>query len=269
MRLISLNDLRALYYASEKTLDYLIDCYDTPANSDFAPFVDLNAVKYRFIDDYIRQLDSVYNYIVPICKIIEADTLLIPWVPRDTLPDISNFHSFDEAKRLYRELLADNAALDSILEDLTPNAMLVDYASYAPEKVNFNNFFSVIIGILEKTLPYLSAAEMRDIWLIVSTKLSEMPLSASEKNWMNYFEALCHYDMAKLHLLSSQLLPHQGAIENDYINRMLITTLILSSSNNEKRRITQNIYDRFLAEDDPCIIIRLARKWTFREPGVS
>lgn len=264
MKLTSLDDLRALHYASEKTLDCLVDCYDVPANSDYYPYVDLNAVKYRFIDEYIRQLDSVYNYIIPLCKIIEADTSYILFTPRDTLPDISNFHSFVEAKRLYRELMADNALLDSLLEDLTTDAMLVDYASFAPHKVNFNTFFSVIVGILEKTLPYLSASEMSDIWLITEAKLNEIPVTKDEKIWMEYFSALCRYDMQKMHTLSSRLLPVKGAIEDDYINRMLITSLILSSSRSDQKVTAENIYDRFVARKNPCIMIRLARKWVYR-----
>ncbi|MBN1576990.1 MAG: fused MFS/spermidine synthase, partial [Chitinispirillaceae bacterium] len=261
MGFMSLNDLAALRFSSEKTIDVLGTLSCAPPNSDYEPYVDLNAVKYRYIDDNIKQFDTLRTYIIPLRKIIESDTGFLPFTFREKYPELSNFKPFIEAKELYHELVSDRSAADTLPSDVSSASLLLDYASLAPHKVNFDMYFSVIIEILEKTLPYLSAAEMRDIWNIVSRKTAAMKLSIDDELWMRFFQALCRYDVPAILNLSIELLPQTGPIDDDYVHRMLLTSLMLASSHLHDTDAADNIYQRFIGKDDPGMMIALAKNW--------
>ncbi|MBN1308355.1 MAG: fused MFS/spermidine synthase, partial [Chitinispirillaceae bacterium] len=258
MGLTSLHDIASLRFSSEKTIDALGALSSAPANSDYEPFVDLNAVKYRYIDDNIKQFDTLRTCIIPVRKIIESDTDYLPFTFRDTYPDLSNLQSFIEAKKMYRELVTDRSTIDTLPSDVASASLLLDYVSLAPHRVNFDMYFSVIIEILEKTLPFLSAAEMRDIWNVVAEKTAGMRLSIDDELWMRYFRALCGYDVPALLNLSMELLPETGPIDDDYVHRMLLTSLMTASSHLRDTDAADNIYQRFVGKENPGMMITLA-----------
>ncbi|HEX2955184.1 MAG TPA: fused MFS/spermidine synthase [Chitinispirillaceae bacterium] len=59
MGFTSLNDLKMLHYCSGHSFNKLLDRYSVRENSDYFPYVDLYAVKHRFIDREIYQLDTL------------------------------------------------------------------------------------------------------------------------------------------------------------------------------------------------------------------
>ena len=262
MGFTSCADLSALRFSSEKTMDALTALSPAPPNSDYAPYVDLNAVKYRFIDDNIKQFDTLWSSIIPVRKFIEADTCFLPLPLREKFPELTNLQPLMEAKQLYRDLTAEHLPGDTLPSDISSVALLIDYASFASQKVTLDIFFSVFIELLEKTLPYLSAMEMRDIWDVVSQKSASMHLSVEDEAWMRYFNALCNYDIPGIFSLSRELLPQNGPIENDYVNTMLITSLFLSAAYLHETAAAENIYHRFIDKDDPGMMIRLVRGWS-------
>ena len=254
----SLQDLQALYFGSQRTLSPLVDCFDTPANSDYHPFIDLHAVKYRFIDSYVRELDSLASYIIPVIKTVEHDTGTIGVRFRDTLPSISNFKTFYEAKLLHREILSENVINDTFLDEYTSLPMLIDYASYAPHKVTFENHFSSIMDILKKTTPYLSKEEMHSLWKNISDKITGLPLDESEVLWYNYLTSLCNYSRDSLFVYANALLQDEGIIDDDYLNRMLLTSLLCTATTEADSAIAEDAFQRYKLKEAPPLPLRFS-----------
>ncbi|MBN1757479.1 MAG: hypothetical protein JW863_04130 [Chitinispirillaceae bacterium] len=268
MGFTKLDDLHSLRFASEKFLNALVDLYQTPPNSDFFPYVDLNAVKYRFIDDNIRLLDTLSRYIIPIRKILESDTGYIAFSPRNTVPELSNLAPFIEAKQIYLDLVAprtSQATRDST--DISSEILLLDYIELAPDRVSFAMYFSFIIEILEKTLPYLSRSEMSNLWNSIAQKTAGVSLTEDDLMWMRYFKALCEYDMPRVQELSRKLLPETGPVEDEYVHRMLLTSLLASSTMLNDTITAANIYCRYVGRNDPGIVLRMAKWPTKRVAG--
>lgn len=261
MGFYSVDDLNALRIFSHKTMHQLLALFPTPPNSDFAPFIDLNAVRYRFIDENIRELDTLYQYIVPVRKIIEADTGYVSIVNRDTVPDLSNLSPIVAAKKLLRELTRPpEVCSDTTACEVTSVALLLDYIAIAPERFNYDIVFGTIIETLEKSLPWLSKNEMADLWESISARCIPLVTTENEKRWMDYFSALCRYDFESIRTLSAVLLPQAGPIEDDYVNRMLLTSLSIASSALEDTADDRYFY-RFTSRRHPGMMISLSRNW--------
>jgi hypothetical protein len=261
MELHSINDLRATAFVSQKLFNPLIDAFPWPANSDYYPFVDLNAVKYRFIDKDIRLLDTLRNFIIPVRKIVESDTGFIPFQSRENLPDLYNMAEFNEAKKMYNELMSLAVQKDTfsiVPEDRSDAVIALDYASI--NHLTFNQLYSTLIELLEKTTPFLSVSEMRDIWEVIVAKTSGISFDEEERKWMNYFEALCSYNMPLLYKYSRELLPSSGPIEDDYISRFLMVSLNVSAWKTREKNGVEDIWRRFDFNGDSDIMNRISNE---------
>lgn len=258
----SIDDLRAIRFASQKLFDPLICSYDYPPNSDYYPFVDLYAVKHRFIDKNIKLIDTVRTFMIPVRKIVESDTGFISFENRERLPDLYNLDEFGDAKNLYNQILSISTDIDTdnIVNNQSNPVTTLDYTSKAPYRMSFNQIYPTILEILEKTTPYLSASEMRDVWDIIQMKTSAITLTDDDKIWMNYFKALCYYDMHSLQTLSRELLPEDGPIEDDYINELLVTSLKIAAFKTDDSSGLNSILERYEGEKRPDIMNRITNE---------
>jgi spermidine synthase len=253
----SLEDIQVLHFSSENTFNALLNVYDVKENSDYFPYVDLYAVKHRFIDKEIYQLDTVRKCIVPVRRILDGDTGTIGYVPREKYPDLSNFEQFHNAKRLYRDIMAFDTAKVSSDDDIDNATYLFDYTLFAPAKVNFGKLHCTILELFEKTMPYLSSSDMSDIWSVISEKIAGIPLDEYQQLWLRYFGALCQNRYLELRELSLQLLPQSGDIEDDYINNMLLVSFLVASKVTGIHDECENVLSRFEGRKNAGVMVRL------------
>jgi len=227
--LTGIDDFKLMRAGNKKFLAPFINSYTAPPNSDYHSYVDLYAAKYRFIGRSVTELEQLRDFIVPIRKIITADTGYLSYSPLRTQPDIHALAPVHKAKALAleftRDALADTVAINLISTPL----QTFNYAAANPDKIAFMQVRGTILQILEATLPYLSAKEMRDIWDTVEKKLAARQLSESEARWMAYFRSLCYYDLKEMQRLSLELLPASGTISNHPGNQMLLASMLAAA----------------------------------------
>jgi hypothetical protein len=136
---------------------------------------------------------------------------------------------------------------------------ILDYAYSFPYKTTFAQVQSAITQILQRTLPFLSADEMREVWDIIEKKISNMNLSESEYKWIRYFKALCTFDVKGMRDLSLELLPQEDKITDHYSNQMLMATLLASSAVLGDVSDVEKFWDRYEERYDPPASIRVAK----------
>ena len=71
MHVLSAGDLDARYLGSRATLEPLFASYGMPANSDYAPVLDLNAARHRFMEKSATDLVALLNADVPLLEMLE------------------------------------------------------------------------------------------------------------------------------------------------------------------------------------------------------
>jgi hypothetical protein len=192
---------------------------------------------------------------------LDQDTARVGYVLRDEYPGLTNFEMLHKAKQVYSEIMSFDTLEITSEDDIDDAAYLMDYFKVVPLKVNFGKLHCTILDLFERTMPYLSPSEMADMWNVISRKISSVPMTEYQINWMNYFGALCQRDFVVLRELSYQLLPESGDIEADYINTMLLQSFFVASKmtgNHEncestlwrfEGRFTMGLMLRLLTED--------------------
>jgi predicted membrane-bound spermidine synthase len=252
-----MEDFKQLRVMDNVFLDPLIQTYDTPPNSDYHSYVDLYAAKHRFMGSRVTEIDEIREFIIPVRRIVTADTGFLSLTPQRVLPEIYNLAEVQVAKILAQEIMR-SALVDTIREAISAQVLILDYASTRPEKITFHQIKNTIIQILQRTLPHLSADEMRDIWEIIENKVSNKRLTEEEAAWMAYFRALCNYDAPQTRRLSLELLPEES-ISNHHTNHMLLTSLMAASVVLDDTTRIERVWSRYDDRNRPPIPLRAAR----------
>jgi len=252
-----IDDFKLLRIQDKEFLNPFLHTLSTPPNSDYHSYVDLYAAGHRFMSNRVEELDAIREFIIPSRKILNADTAYMSLSPNRVLPDIYNLVAVQKAKGLAQEL-AINALADTIRSIVTVPVFTLDYASRHPDRMLFTQVHNAIMQILQATLPYLSADEMREIWEILDKRISTRPLLEEEENWMLYFKALCTYDIPEMRRLSFELLP-ADSISNHFNNQMLLASLMASSLvMNDTNRVGR-VWERYVDKNRPPIPLRAVR----------
>jgi len=253
-----IDDFKLLRIYDKEFLDPFINTYNTPPNSDYHSYVDLYAVKHRFAGSRVFELEQIREFVIPVRRIVSADTGYLSLSPNRALPNISNMADVQVAKILSHEI-----ALSAIIDTVTHQALsapifILDYAHIRPERITFAQIHSAVVQILQSTLPHLSAEEMREIWEIIEKKVSKKPFSESEENWMTYFRSLCYYDLPEMRRLSMELLP-QDSISNHASNQMLLASMLASSAALGDTSGVDRIWNRYSERKRPPFPLRAAK----------
>jgi len=258
-----IDDFRLIRYADKTFLDPLINTYKTtPANSDYHSYVDLYAAKHRFMGSSAKEIDQIREFIVPVKKILLADTAYVGFIPTRIFPEIYNLYDIHKAKSLAQEIVFNATAVndDTSHGSLSASIFVLDYAEARPQMITFTQIRSAIVQILQKTLPYLSAEESRELWDVIEGKIAKREFSETEKGWMDYFRALCHYNIPETRRLSLTLLPtEEDTITDHFSNQMLIAALLTASAITGDTANVERVWDKYEQKKRPPAVINAAR----------
>jgi spermidine synthase len=263
MGFAGLDDFRLIRYADKTFFDPFIKSYKAaPANSDYHSYVDLYAAKHRFMGSSAKEIDDAREFIVPVKKTLLADTTQLNLVTSRIYPDIYNLYEIYKAKSLAQEIVFSARAVndDTTHGALSASIFILDYAEARPQMITFSQIQSAITQILQKTLPYLSAEEMRELWDIIEGKATKRELSETDREWIAYFRALCNYDIPEARRLSLRLLPLEAdTIADHFSNQMLIASLLTGSVLTNDTVNVGRVWEKYEARKRPPAAIRAAR----------
>jgi len=258
-----IEDFHLIRYADKTFFDPLINTYKTtPPNSDYHSYVDLYAAKHRFMGSTAKEIDDIREFVVPVKKILLADTAYLSLITSRTYPDIYNLYDIHKAKSLAQEIVFSAKAVndDTTHGSLSASIFVLDYAEARPQMITFSQIQSAIVQILQKTLPYLSAEETRELWGVIEGKVAKRELSETDKEWMAYFRALCNYDIHETRRLSLSLLPVEAdTLADHFSNQMLIASLLTASTITNDTMDVGRVWDKYETKKRPPAAIRAAR----------
>jgi hypothetical protein len=209
-----------------------------------------------------KEIDDMREFVVPVKKTLSADTAYTGLIPTRNYPDIYNLYDIHKAKSLAQEVVFSAKAVndDTTHGALSASIFILDYAEARPQMITFSQIQSAITQILQKTLPYLSAEETRELWDAIDGKVAKRELSETDSEWMAYFRALCNYDIPETRRLSLSLLP-AGAdtIADHFSNQMLIASLLTASAVTNDTANVGLVWEKYEAKKRPPAAIRAAR----------
>ncbi|MDR2577244.1 MAG: fused MFS/spermidine synthase [Chitinispirillales bacterium] len=258
MGFLGISDFSLLRYGSREFFEPLINTYPTPPNSDFHSYVDLYAAKHRFMGSSVEELVDIMWFVIPVQKMVFADTGFIRLTPMGIIPDIYNLREIQNARALAQEIIASASNPGLHRELVSAPVFVLDYAELRPKRTVFTQIQSAIIQILQKTMPFLSADEMREMWDVIEEKVSNRGFSENETRWMDYFRALCNYDMPEIRRLSLELLP-DDRITDVYSNHMLLASFLASSAVLGEAHRVDLVWSRYRERESAPAPVRAAK----------
>lgn len=206
VHLQNLADLQIRKVATRATIEPLVQSFPVPANSDYYPYLDLNAARYRFLQRDAGALVSLNAASVPVIPMLEGASAM----PQVSLDGADYFNRIEQIRRAQYirdtylkanppEPLAMPRALQKDLELASLRAL--DCWDPARHDVWLHSLFQVAIAVNS----FLPAEDTAAIWRRFESTGCYGSLPQTYKRWIALFKAVGARDAANMASLAEQL----------------------------------------------------------------
>ena len=206
----TLGDIELRRIGGKKMLEPFFRGYKVPGNSDFRPYLDLNAAKYRFLQRYageVTELDSGSG--IPVLSMLEGRVS-----HAHTPPSLGGEDYLDRIEQTRRALYARDFFLNSpppdpvsiprnFQKDLELTQLrLVDCRN--PER--YDIWFHSLYTLARAVNPYLSAFDADRLWARLGAQACGGRIAADQRQWLDLYRAIGRRDAAAMAKLAEALL---------------------------------------------------------------
>lgn len=210
----SIFDIRQRRIGDQRTLGPLIASHPSPANSDFFPFVDLNAPRLRFMQRSAVELPSLLVAPVPVLELLEGTSS----ARTTTRPSANSSLLRDELAR--RGLAVRDAVLNGQLASLN-SALATQILTLSASREQCVDtgvqraWKAAMQTVADYTTPFLSAAELQDMWMKILASPCYRDVPGIHRLWADVAAALSRRDTAEIVRTGSILLEQRQPIVVD------------------------------------------------------
>ncbi|MFH1045016.1 MAG: fused MFS/spermidine synthase [Pseudomonadota bacterium] len=206
VHLQSLADLQIRKIATRASIHPLVRSFAVPANSDYYPYLDLNAARYRFLQQSAGDVAALNAASVPVIPMLEGNNTL----PQVSLDGADYFNRIEQIRRAQYirdtylkpnppEPMAMPRALQKDLELASLRAL--DCWDPSRHDVWLHSLFQVAVVVN----PFLAPEETGAIWKRFETTGCYGSLPQAYKLWIALFKAVGARDGAAMAKLAEQL----------------------------------------------------------------
>ena len=241
----NLADLHVRKIASRATIHPLMQSYPVPANSDYYPYLDLNAARYRFLQQGAGELASLNTAGVPVIPMLEGGNP----PPQVSLDGADYFGLIEQIRRAQYvrdsylkpnppEPLALPRALQKDLELASLRAL--DCWDPARHDAWLHSLFEVAIAVNS----FLPPEETAAIWRRFESAGCYGSLPRQYKLWIALFKAVGARDAADMSALAAQLFEAAGDLPAES-RRYLLTAAMTGYLAQDKSREALQAWERY------------------------
>jgi spermidine synthase len=261
LRRIGGRDLLAPFFAS----------YGSPANSDYAPFLDLHAAKHRFLQTHASELTGLGASGVPVAAMLEGRAR--DWTVQPSLEGAAHFDKIDGLRRAYYALgfalgkprtdaFEIPAALQKDLEIVRRRP--VDCSS--PDR--FNLWFNSLFQVSRAVAPLLPSAQAAAASDALTDLACAARLPAAQDAWVRLLRAVARRDAPAMAALAERLLDpglaHSPSQRQYLLMAAMTGNLVLGRHDKARAMWSEHGRD---ADVDSDLSFRLLRAHAFPKPG--
>jgi predicted membrane-bound spermidine synthase len=219
----SLADLRSRLIGDHHVIGPMFETFPVPVNSDFFPFVDLNAPRLRFMMSSTFALTRLTSLSVPVLDILRPDS------PVGPTPDPLRHVSVARDAQVRQALAIRRALASGRLDDLdavsavsvlllrTSAAQCADPQVQETWKTSARN-----VGAM--TASYLSPAELADVWSSIRSTPCYRDASGPHRVWADLLAAVAARNASEIVMLGARLLETSSSLSRD--ERTYLTTVV-------------------------------------------
>ncbi len=201
-----IQDLNARFIANHDLLAPMIDRFSPAMNSDYFPYLDLNATRARFKKQGIAEdIHRVRSHTVPMVR------MLLPDIGRQDLTGVSGQFTFDpintrahQAHNLLQFIRHREGDMDDDqwVGKIKMMITLAQSCQATQTPALWNDYLQELASL---TVPYLSPDELEVIWNAI-TPVCDNGLTADQQRWFDLIKALGRVDSESIVHLANLLL---------------------------------------------------------------
>jgi spermidine synthase len=213
VHMLTSGDFDARYLGSRATLEPLFMSYGMPANSDYAPVLDLNAARHRFTERSAADLVALINAEVPVLELLERGRSRRPLNPL-----YKGAYAFEriEATRLAwyaRDFLISphRPAPESVSTQLQKDLELLKLRLIeCREPRELDVWLHSAVRVARAINPYLAPDDALGVWQHIASRKCFSELYEFQRRWIALFGAVAARDAARMAEHATQLLAGQS-----------------------------------------------------------
>jgi spermidine synthase len=219
-------DLQLRKIGDNRTLGPMLRLVPTPPNSDYFPFVDLNAPRLRFIRARATELSDLTMLPVPFLELIQGGA------PRGPTVEPSVNSALDRDGSVRRALAIRRAVQDGNLTNLDMvsayDLMLIDSGRDGCAGQELQKAWKMAVrSISDLTATYLTPAELDAIWNKITSSACYRSAAADQKAWPDLLFAISRRDAPDVVKFGTSLLV--GQTSNSGPDLTYLTTVVAAA----------------------------------------
>ena len=228
VHVLNAGDLDARYLGSRATLEPLFASYGMPANSDYAPVLDLNAARHRFMEKSATEVVALLNADVPLLELIE------PARSRRAInPLFKGAYAFDRVENTriawYARdfLLRRNAPPpEAIPPQLQKDLELVKLRLMeCREPRELDLWLQSAIRVAKALNPYLAPDDVGAVWGRIVGTPCYGTLHEFQRRWLELFRAVGARNAPRMAELAASLIASQPPLVADAREYLMLSAM--------------------------------------------
>ncbi len=260
INIYSVHDVDMLSLGTRKILGPYFDASPVPANSDYFPFLDLNAAKARFMNEKFFDINFLGKSSLPFLEMLEG--LKIRHFDADASYSYFQDRLFNSQ---WAAVMRDYIMHGSDLPEGAPNEI---YQLPAITKILFSDCASMnadlwlgrLITLSNRLVPYLTPEELEEIWSNLESQACMSSLPQTHIKWFKLVRATSDRDGKMMARLATELLKYTDPKKDTGIYEYLLSAAMLgylSGGNTQAARITGEKYSQNLAEGPGSMALKV------------
>jgi spermidine synthase len=216
----SVADFQSRQMGNNRTIGPLLQTLPAPANSDFYPFVDLNAPRARYLRETAIDLPALTVLPIPFLELLGGAAPESP-----TVEPAAGSALFRDGL-LHRALQIRQAVSSGNLNGLDPiTARALSRIDMAAERCagdsGQDEWLAAVRTISDATAPYLAPAELAVIWSSVRAGACYRTASAARRAWADLCAAIARRDAPEIARLGVSLLDSPAVSSQDDVGYLM------------------------------------------------
>ena len=244
----SVGDLDVRRVADRQVLQPLFESYGSPPNSDFYPFLDLNAVRSRFLDHSANGILALKSAPVPVLDILTRDARAQRHDPPSREGGVATKDGFAllqivQGARAVRDFLIDRseAALRRVPPGLRRDVQLVGAGLRGcTGAAHAQQWLRGLVGVAAAVNPGLGAGDRQQIWQLIETSPCLRALPPAGKSWVSLFASVGARDARRIADIGQSVLPSSGGLSPSWRGYALAAAMagnLVLGENGESMRL--------------------------------
>jgi spermidine synthase len=228
VHVLTAGDLDARYLGNRATLEPLFASYGMPANSDYAPVLDLNAARHRFMEKSAADVVALLNAELPLLELVERDRSR-----RAVNPLFKGAYAFDRVENTRLAWYARDFLLrprppapESVPRELQKDLELVKLRLIeCRDPRELDVWLHSALRVAKALNPYLAPDDLAPVWTRIMGAACYAGLAEFQRRWIALFQAVGARNGARMAELAAPLISGEQPLIADAREYLLLVAL--------------------------------------------